>query len=206
MSFLPDELVQEINSSQNSAPNRRMEMFERLAGYVSLIPVRGGFPNTGEDSKAFKAPIEKNWTQWCKAKRTFQNRDFSSQRAGIACGPASGILVLDIDNLEKFNKWLSARNLKPDFETFLVVSSGNNRGHLYYKYPIDGNEYKCRSNTNGGFDVRGIGGQVICPGSFHPVSGQIYSIVKNSDLAIAPQWLLEHFNFDFLYKKSKLPS
>ncbi|MBD3337822.1 MAG: AAA family ATPase, partial [Candidatus Lokiarchaeota archaeon] len=42
-----------------------------------------------------------------------------------------------------------------------------------------------------GFDIRGLGGQVVAPGSIHPDNGECYEILNNEDIAPAPSWLLE---------------
>jgi len=40
--------------------------------------------------------------------------------------------------------------------------------------------------------VRGGNGYVVCPGSLHPETKELYKIVNNSDLADPPQWLLDY--------------
>ena len=190
MPFLPDDFVAKINQSRNLPPDERMEMFARLAEHVSLIPVRGGFPSEGQATNDYKIPAENGWNQWCITRRPFNNGGFSSERAGIACGPASGILVLDIDDWDKFDSWCQSKSIANNFDT-LLVQSREKRGHIYYKYPTDGKEYGNKKNKNGGFDVRGVGGYVICPGSLHPETGGLYTILKNCDLADPPQWLLD---------------
>jgi len=193
MGFLPDELYAEINNSQDSDSESRLNMFEKLAQHVSLIPVRGGFPNEGEESRGYKAATEQGWSKWCSAKRPFNRQDFSSERAGIACGPASRILVLDIDDWAKFDAWLSSRHGKPDeYTNTFLVQSRENRGHIYFKYPTDGLEYRNKAHRDGGFDIRGLGGYVLCPGSLHPETKTLYSVLKNLDLASPPQWLLDY--------------
>jgi hypothetical protein len=57
-----------------------------MAKGFSLIPLNG------------KIPTEKGWQKWCVLKRPFKANDFKGRNAGIACGPASKLLVLDIDN------------------------------------------------------------------------------------------------------------
>lgn len=166
--------------------DKRIEIFERLSDRFSLIPVEG------------KAPFEKDWTQWCDEKRKFKREDFTGKNAGITCGRASGILVLDVDEPDLFqlecikNHWTLP-------ETFTVKTGGGGE-HYYYEYPDDGSEYRNKSysvkNPDDGskvhiFDFRGNGGQVVAPGSIHPETGIHYE--KMNDLPIAPavQWMLD---------------
>jgi hypothetical protein len=147
----------------------------------SLIPVDG------------KKPFETNWTKYCLTKRTFNDQDFSDKNAGVCCGPASGILVLDIDdpvafeNLKKANHW--------DVPETYTVHTGGGGFHLYYIYPEDGNNYGCKSLKHPAWsghtvlDVKGNGGFVVSPGSIHPETGRLYKVEKDFEIVEAPDWL-----------------
>lgn len=192
-SMIPPERAYElIQNSNEISDGMRLDIFEFLAQYYSLIPLRGGFPSPGEPAKPFKAPIEPGWQRWCSEKRPFNRADFKPERAGITCGPASGALVLDIDSLGGFQNWCANEGLPKEFPTTLVVRTGGKgqRYHLYFNYPTDGAKYGNRA-MKGIFDVRGDGGYVICPGSIHPETRQPYTIHDNSPVADAPEWLLE---------------
>lgn len=105
----------------------------------------------------------------------------SSMNAGAVCGKLSGIIVLDIDNPVKFN----TLGLKtPD--TFTVKTG---KGfHHYYRIPQDNIQYRNRRKET--YDIRAEMGYVVAPGSIHPDGGE-YEIVKEVDIADAPEWLLE---------------
>lgn len=68
--------------------------------------------------------------------------------------------------------------------------------HCYFQYPATGT-YGNKSFRNDGFDIRGVGGQVLAPGSRHPVTGNVYIIGKAIEPIPAPEWLLK------LYAESK---
>jgi archaellum biogenesis ATPase FlaH len=190
----PDEIFRLIQVSDQLDDATRLDILEFLSASFSLIPLVGGFPVSGQDTRGFKRPIESNWQQWCERKRTFDRKDFAPERAGVACGPASGVLVLDVDDMGKFREWLAA-NVGEELPATLKVKTGGTgeRYHFYFQYPDDGQRYPNRS-VKGVFDIRGVGGQVLCPGSLHPETGKPYVIVDSPEnLAPAPNWL-QHYS------------
>ena len=73
-------------------------------------------------------------------------------------------------------------------ETF-TVKTGKGK-HYYYQYPSDGNKYgNCGKKETLGFDIRGIGGYVVAPGSIHDETGVEYKIINDCDPVPAPEWL-----------------
>lgn len=184
------ELIQ--NAAEISG-TMRLDVFEFLAQYYSLIPLRGGFPAPDEPANTFKSPIENNWSQWCFTRRPFNRSDFAPERAGVACGPASGVLVLDVDDLNEFHGWCYLNDIKKPLPQTMTVKTGGegDRYHFYYCYPEDGKRYGCRS-VKGVFDIRGVGGQVLCPGSIHPETRKPYTISNEAPIAEPPEWLLEY--------------
>ncbi|KHK00236.1 AAA family ATPase [Desulfovibrio sp. TomC] len=203
MGFIRDDIYQMIQRSDKLKDDERLSIFESLSQKFSLIPLRGGFASPIEASgdpdemkrmaKKLKRPIENGWQKWCETIRQFNRQDFKADRAGIACGPASGVLVLDIDDIDKFWKVLEFNGIDPMLPpTFAVKTGGRGeRYHYYFRYPNDGKKYSCRSKAKC-FDVRGTGGQVICPGSLHPETQKPYIIATNEDILDAPNWLLEY--------------
>lgn len=203
MPYSFEEIYKLIQSSETISNDDRLMIFEFLAQTFSVIPLRGGFPSPDEISehanditvaaRKYKAPTERDWSRWCHQKRPFDINSFSPERAGIACGPASKVIVLDIDDMAKFKQWLEDENIQSDLpRTFSVKTGGRGeRYHYYFQYPNDGYEYPCRS-VKGVFDIRGVGGQVLCPGSLHPSTAKSYTIATNEEIAEAPEWLLEY--------------
>jgi hypothetical protein len=148
--------------------------------FPSLIPLIG------------KKPFERDWQQWCLIPRPFSPKDFEGHNAGLPCGPANRILVVDVDEVSGFNAWLRKNKHKlPETRTHLT---GSDKPHYIYGYPENGHRYGCKSFSHNGqriFDIRGIGGQVVAPGSIHPDTKKKYTV--HNDLAVtpAPEWLLE---------------
>ena len=156
-----------------------------------MIPLVGGFPASGQPAQEFKRPLEAKWQQWCETKRSFNRTDFAPERAGVACGPASGILVLDVDDMDAFWNWQVEQDIPVGLPSTLTVKTGGEgeRYHFYFLYPDDRQRYGCRS-VKGVFDIRGMGGQVLCPGSLHPETRKPYTLQGETfDLALAPDWL-----------------
>jgi len=151
------------------------ELFEELSKQFSLIPLNG------------KIPINKGWEQWCSKKRSFNPDDFKGKNAGIACGPASGIIVIDVDHLIKFNKMVAKNGWSLPQTRMHLTGSG--LPHYLYAYPNNGKLYGNKSfNDPAGeidpkngkvikiFDIKALGGQVVCPGSIHPDTGKAYTV------------------------------
>lgn len=159
----------------------KIELFNKLVEKYSLIPVNG------------KQPIGKGWTRWCSEKSPFNPSDFENCNAGIACGPASGVLVLDVDDVERFAEL--AKESQWEVPETMTVQTGGGGRHYYYAYPDDGCEYQNKSfkvPEGGVFDVRGLGGAVVAPGSIHPDTGNVYSLLNDLEPASAPAWLLDY--------------
>ncbi len=161
-------------------PDLRPGIFRKLVDEYgfSLIRLNG------------KRPIEQGWTRYCSERRPFDDIGFrDGENAGICCGPASGVIVVDIDNETLFRAYCEENRHRTP-ETF-TVKTGSGKYHLYYKYPSDGKTYRNRSLKKHGFDIRADGGMVVAPGSIHPVTGKPYTISKDRPIAKAPEWLLE---------------
>ena len=146
--------------------------FKKLASEFSLIRLVG------------KKPVELGWEKYCQYKRDYDDIGFKDgENAGIACGPASNILTLDVDNSAHFeqacqkNGWSLPRTR--------THQTGGGGFHYIYQYP-DGAGYGNKSFKDLGFDIRGIGGQIVAPGSTHPDTGLPYTIKDPSKIAAPP--------------------
>jgi len=163
------------------AEAERLNGFEELSQRFSLIPLEG------------KRPIESGWTKWCSEKRPFNREHFKGKNAGVACGPASGVLVIDVDDEGRFEELLREKGwLLP--ETFKVLT-GTGKPHHYYQYPQNGKRYGNKA-TKGVYDVRGLGGVVVAPWSIHPETGKLYAVAKHLPIAPPPEWLLALYSED----------
>ncbi|WP_428565087.1 MAG: AAA family ATPase [Solidesulfovibrio sp. DCME] len=185
-----DEDVDFINK-EDCRENERLSKFSMLARVFSVIPLH----MKHADAKRLKSPVEDSWQHYCFNKRKFDCEDFKGKNAGIACGVASRVIVLDIDDHDEFPVWLKDHGIDSYPPETFTVQSGGKSLHLYYQYPREkGVVYGCRSLKTASkttiFDIKGWGGQVVAPGSIHP-SGGIYSILKNLPIREAPQWILD---------------
>lgn len=196
-----NEIHRLVQQADQLDADGRLTIFEFLAQIFSLIPLHDRFPTQVEieehgslakAAKKYKAPTEKGWNRWCREKRPFDRTDFSTDRAGVACGPASGVLVLDVDNPHLFDAWMQEKHPDEPLPVTVKVKTGGHgeRFHYYFQYPSGGEHFFCRS-VKGIFDIRGIGGQVLCPGSLHPETRKPYVFAEIVPIAPAPLWLLE---------------
>jgi len=113
--------------------SERIKIWEELSVNFSLIPLKG------------KVPIEKGWQKYCEEKRSFDAALFEGRNAGIATGPGSNLLVVDVDNPIKFEShckkmgWIIPKTYK------VLTTSGY---HLYFQYPKDGSKYGNKALKN----------------------------------------------------------
>lgn len=177
---------QNESSEKKNCEEEKLRHFEEFSKYFSLIPVEG------------KKPLESGWTKWCNQKRSFKRQEFEGRNAGIATGPASGVVVLDIDNHALFESFCRRYQYPPLPETSIVASGGSNervqRYHYYFKYPQDGEIYAKKAFKTLGFDLIGDGGMVVAPFSVHPDTKKPYQIVNSVSLAEIPDWIKNLFS------------
>jgi len=169
-----EQMVMEPNTNQ----------FIEYAEEYSVIPLAG------------KVPLEQNWRESCHSKRGQWAADYPGCNAGICCGPASELLVLDVDDVDAFDHLTKVNGF--DVPETYTVRTGGGGLHLYFRYPDDGNTYGCRSLKHPAFrnhtiiDVRGDGGYVVAAGSVHPDTNRLYEVEKDVPKTDAPEWLLNY--------------
>lgn len=182
------------------------EVFAALAERFSLIPLRTGvYANSAPEyvkaqvqaGNDLKAPTISKWNQFCYTKNNIVP---SGDKVGICCGPASGVMVLDIDEIEDFRNFCAKYGFAESYNTF-TVQTREGRYHYYFQYPTDQRAYKNRGKEKPsvGFDLRVAGGFVIAPGSIHPITRNPYLIVNTSDIQPAPEWLLNWSLYHSVY-------
>lgn len=140
-----------------------------------------------------KAPLVTDWPR-----RASSNADVILRWAqkypacnwGLACGPESGIFVVDCDG-ERGEKSLGSLVERHGIWEKTLTASTANGTHFYFRWPdaetIIRNSV---SKVGAGIDVRARRGYVLCPPSIHP-SGTPYAWTANFQIAHAPGWLLE---------------
>jgi putative DNA primase/helicase len=133
-------------------------------------------PNGFKDASFDTDDIERWWTKTPHA------------NIGISCG-ASGICVLDFDNIEDVPAWVDK------LRTYKVRTSRGLHVYLYDKRAT-ANMYNASGKHIG--ELKGLGGYVIGAGSEHP-DGPIYTIIDSSPIITAPD------DVDQLLKSTKAP-
>lgn len=111
----------------------------------------------------------------------------------VVTGKVSGITVIDIDNVDSYDKIVQAC---PEVMGHYTVKSRKGY-HLYYKYNSNFKE-----GTNlfklPGIDIRSDGGMIFCPPSHYDVSDSevfVYSVhVYTEDLTEVPEYLHTIYN------------
>ena len=171
------------NVNSNALPDH--SLFKVLAGKFSLVRLNGKDPQFAEGT---------GWTRYCQEKREYDRIPFQpDQNAGIACGPASGVIAVDIDNPPLFESFCNRHG----WNMPVTRTHGSRKGyHALYKYPDDGKDYGSKAKQVLGLDIKGNGGQVVAPGSIHPESGQPYTIINDMDPVELPACILELYEKD----------
>lgn len=109
---------------------------------------------------------------------------------GVATGAMSGIMVVDVDDLdaEAELKKLEAQHTALPATVESVTARGR---HLFFKWP-NRDVRNSASKLAPGLDVRGTGGYIIAPPSLHPCGRRYcWSVDSASTFAAVPGWLLD---------------
>lgn len=144
---------------------------------VAVFPLSGKFPAIKkEDGGRGCLDATKDFDQideWAAK--------FPKANVGIATGPASGLVVVDIDRMEALGEL--------DLPETLTVQTGKG---LHYYYATNGHKIpNSASKLAQGVDVRGHGGYVVGPGSIHPDTRKPYKIALDAPIAPIPKHLAE---------------
>jgi hypothetical protein len=139
-----------------------------------------------------KHPFLKDWpnlaTNDTEKIREFWE-EFPDASIGMACGPGSGVWVLDIDlpdgpkNLEALEKEYGK------LPETLMQQTGSGGFQYFWKW----NGHTVRNSGSRiakNIDIRGFGGFVILPPSPHP-SGNNYRWLNKAKVNLPPQWLVD---------------
>jgi len=128
-------------------------------------------------------------------------RDNPNYGVGIVCGKVSGIVVLDIDDEEKFGVALKAIGEKlPDTPTVRTRKGW----HFYFRYPANRIVGKKDRLNDWGAELRGDGCYVVAPPT--EINGHRYHWAKRDGRLMAlgkvpivecPEWLLDAFGVPF---------
>jgi hypothetical protein len=140
-----------------------------------------------KDATTDPSQIKVWWQQWPDA------------NVGIATGPESGLVVLDIDvDVDKgIDGEASLRELEAghgDLPSTIKAETGRGGWHILFQYPQDRPVKNSAGKVGAGIDVRGDGGYIVAPPSMHPNGNRYKWSTGHSpndvDLAPVPEWLL----------------
>lgn len=130
------------------------------------------------DASTDTAVINGWWTRW------------PNSNVGLLTGKRAGFIVLDVDPDSGGDESLAALERAhatlPETQTSRTGSGGS---HFLFTYPgtIVKNSV---AKIAPGLDIRGDGGQIAAPPSLHR-SGKTYRWITETELAPAPEWLLD---------------
>lgn len=180
---------------ERQAPMKAWAQYYAHRGWPIIplhFPVKGGQCSCGKKcSSPGKHPLIRNgvkgasqsieqinqwWNQWPKA------------NIGVATGPISGLLVVDVDKrhdgIGSLEEW--ERNFGP--LTTLRTETGGDGQHLFFKHPSN-TIVRNKVNVVQGIDIRSAGGYAVAPPSMH-ASGKGYAWKSNQQIAETPSWLI----------------
>jgi hypothetical protein len=134
-----------------------------------------------------KAPVGKNW-QVTQDAHVITDHLKSGGNVGVVCGPESGVMVLDFDDLGAAREMIEHISPLP-----LMVETGSGKWHVYVRHETGMPAKIIWNGKTIGEVQRGPNQQVVCPPSTHPVTGRAYTWVGDpaGDLRALPgEWRL----------------
>lgn len=143
-----------------------------------------------------KRPAWGKWTEKATTDPEFATQWWTAQPThgvGIATGH-DGVFVIDEDIANGKTGDDTMRRLEQEhgeLPATLTTRTGSGGRHRFLRAP-DGIEIRndAGKRLGPGVDIRGVGGQVVAPPTPHP-NGNAYTWVDYSEIAEAPDWLLE---------------
>ena len=160
----------------------RLNFINKYINDFSFIPLKA-------ESGRMKEPALCGWEKYCEIKSDFAPDQLAENNYGIATGPASNLIGIDVDEPEIFASFLRRKGFS--INEFFAVKSGKGR-HIYLKFPNDGYKYGNRKFGALGFDIRGIGGQVVGPFSYHEGTDSYYEPLSEGKITDPPEWLKDY--------------
>jgi P4 family phage/plasmid primase-like protien len=132
-----------------------------------------------KDATTNLATLEHWWSKWPLA------------NVGIACGPETGLWVLDVDGARGQESLEDLQRIHGRLPETVCQVTGSGGQQFFFRFP-EGVTIPNRVGFRKGLDVRSEGGQVLVPPSIHP-NGRAYAWDLRPDeypLAEAPAWLI----------------
>lgn len=163
--------------------NTNYGLFERAMRRFSCIPL---MPNS-------KKPLEKGWQKWCTKKRDLKYLP-KDCNLGICVGPASNLMVIDIDEPSLFDSWAEHHGFDYKNEV-LTVNTPSGGYHLYYRFSQAYYEWtSCKATISRmmhdyGFEMKLHRGYILAPGSI--IDGNSYEVANRRGVGCKPPgWIL----------------
>jgi hypothetical protein len=195
-SLQPEKSSQPTKSSQLERSSQiKKSANSYIAHGLSVIPLK---PNSKDAATAWgvfqeQRPTPEEVANWWRSGSNFG--------LGIVCGRVSGIVVLDIDDEEKFGVALKAIGEKlPDTPTVRTRKGW----HLYFRYPANRDVGRHKRLNDWGAELRGDGCYVVAPPT--EIDGKRYHwaerngrlmVLGKVPIAECPEWLLDAFGVPF---------
>lgn len=156
------------------------------------IKVRGQYEHGCHDATKDPDEIRRRWTRHPRA------------NIAVACGPQSGVFVLDIDNkggVDGFGALTVLVRLNTPLPTTWTADTPSGGEHRYFRFPAGWdlrNKVGLRvyhadgsRSVYAGLDIRAAGGSAALPPSAKPAGRYTWRIAPTDHpLADAPEWLL----------------
>jgi Bifunctional DNA primase/polymerase, N-terminal/Primase C terminal 1 (PriCT-1) len=153
---------------------------------LPVFPVRGKLPLTEHGFKDASTDVDtiRGWYErWPDA------------NVAIPTGPASGLVVLDVDPRHDGGKSLAALEEKHGpLPLTLEVRTGGGGRHLFFALGNEQNVRNSAGKLGPGLDVRGDGGYIVAPPSIHPETKQPYVWTNKIKPAQTPAWLIRELS------------
>jgi replicative DNA helicase len=120
------------------------------------------------------------------------NQQWPTDGIGIACGPKSGIFVIDIDvndGKQGAQTLAQLEALHGELPETYTVRTPTGGWHYYYRW--DPNRPVNNGTLGLHIDTRGDGGQVVAPPTLHPDTHTAYQVHLDIEPADAPDWVYD---------------
>jgi putative DNA primase/helicase len=172
--------------------NWAIRYVEKRAWAVFALQPRSKHPATTHGFKDAVNDVDAVREMWGE-------REFN---VGLACGPQSGVFVLDVDATPPKAGGIAGPEALAILEErngalppTLRVTTGGDGWHLYFRWP-EGRALRNRARIKldgqqTGLDVRAEGGYVVLPPSIHPNGARYRWDMERRELLDAPGWLLD---------------
>jgi len=186
VSTQPKLLVKKGRGDRKPPPDRRnpigvaccllLSRFMPVPLNDELKPKKGAYWQTSERYTHAETP-EKTWDQ-------IRTDFYDAKGIAIKCGKVSNLIVIDVDDPERFNRFYPIEKLKRE-AGYVVQSRDPGHYHFGFAYEEEFNSYK-KFDEEAGFEIKTNGGLINI---FSEIPGMTYTIEKFEELKPMPEEL-----------------